>query len=614
MQNHWRAIFPWAVGLLAIASILWAASIGRLPPADFTFVNGTEVESIDPAKIAGEPEGRVVDAIFEGLYGVDPKTLEPIPAVAESYEMSDDRVTYTFHIRPTAQWTDGTPVTAEDFVFSWKRLMHPETASRYNSFGYYLKNGQRFADVLLEPGDPVEIELNDRRDESQLFPSGTLWYGQLDSIREVLIDGEPAKIYSVSIDGKLQEFCTEETPETKHCRHVLLDFRAVGAVAKDARTLVVTLERPAPYFLGLVSFYPFFPVQRACIEKYGTPAWTKPDNLVSNGAFQIEFRRIRDRIRLKKNPHYWGAQQVRLNTVDVLAGSSEDTNLNLYLAGKADWLTNVPPFVIPDLLKREDFDPSPKLSIYFYRINTTKKPLDDVRVRQALSLALNRQEIVSLTKAGDIPATSLVPPGLPGYESPPLPPENELEAQRLLAEAGYPHGKDFPTVELLYNTNEVHKEIAELVQAQWRRVLGVRIQLRNMEWGSYLARCQSMDYEIARAGWIGDYVDPNTFLDLFITGNPNNETGYSNPKYDELIRRAANETDSTKRLALFREAEAMVLEAMPVIPFYYYVDKNLVRPYVKGFHRNIRDIHPLQDIWIDEEEKARVLAAEGLHP
>jgi oligopeptide transport system substrate-binding protein len=346
------------------------------------------------------------------------------------------------------------------------------------------------------------------------------------------------------------------------------------------------------------------------LERHGAPAWTRPENLVSNGPFRIESRRIRDRVRLVKNPYYWNRDQVKLNTVDILAVEGTTAMLNLYLTGAADWISDVPSSVAPRLMQSrpQEFRPTPTLGVYFYRINTRHPPLDRIEVRRALALAVDRRDIVeTVTRTGQVPALSFVPPGLSGYEPSTLGAENVAEAQRLLAEAGFPGGRGFPKLEILYNTHEGHKAIAELIQDRWKRTLGIDVGLRNQEFAVSLETVRQGQYDLARAAWIGDYADPNTFLDMFVTGNENNETGWGNEEYDRLIHSAAAEADPAKRMKIFHDAEAILMRDLPILPIYFYVSKDMVRTYVHGFHHNLRDEHPLWALSVDPEEKRRVL-------
>lgn len=603
-------LFPWALAILFVGSVVWATSFGTLPPADFTFANNTEIKSVDPAIVTGQPEGRVVYALFEGLTGYDPKDLSPTPGVAERWEISPDGKTYRFYLRPAAKWSDGSPVLAEDFVWSWKRVLHPETASEYFYHLSHLTNAARFNSGKVVVGDPVEIELNPRRFPNQPFPQGILIRGKLLSIEG---EGEGA-VYEVDVYGTKRKFAAAPAEgktlpkDVEPFRKILFDFEHVGVKALEPRLLEVKLNNPTPFFLKVTSFYTLFPVHRKSVEEFGAPGWTRAENLTVNGPFTMEFRLLRDRIRLRKNPQYWNAAEVKLNSVDVMAVASELTSLNLYLAGKIDWTPQVPASVLDALRQRTDYSATPRLSVYFFRLNTKRKPLDDPRVRRALAMAMDKKSVTLVPGAGEIPALYLVPPGIAGYASPHGVEFDPAAAKKLLAEAGYSEGKGIPPLEILYNTNDSHRDIAAVVQSQWSRNLGIDTRLRNMEWSSYLDTCQKQKYEIARGGWIGDYVDPNTFLDMFMTGNPNNQTGWSNPKFDELVRSAATVADPAERFARLAEAEKILLDEMPIIPVYFQVTSRLLRPYVHGIYDNLLEVHPLNKVEIDFGRKRELLA------
>jgi oligopeptide transport system substrate-binding protein len=267
-------------------------------------------------------------------------------------------------------------------------------------------------------------------------------------------------------------------------------------------------------------------------------------------------------------------------------------------------MTQPPPNAIREFLAsqppRNDINPALQMTTYFYLLNTTRPPLTDVRIRRALSLALDRDEITRVaTAAGEKPAFSLVPPGLKGYTQQPSPPRDPDQARRLLAEAGFPDGVGFPKLEIHYNTDEVHQSIAELARKQWQRELGITVTLRNEEWASAQQTQQRMGYMVSRRSWIGDYLDPNTFLDMYVSGGQNNLTGFANPQYDQLIAAAAKEPDKQKRMAMLEQAERILMDEMPIIPIYYYVSRNLVKPYVRGWYNNLQDSHHLRAIWID---------------
>ncbi len=609
-----RTLIGWSMLGVLLASIAWATLGTSLPPADFTFINGTEIKSVDPAIVNGSPEQRIVTAIFEGLTRWHPETLEPIPALAESWEISEDQLTYTFHMREAARWSDGSPVTAHDILYSMRRFLGPRTVAEYAYQAWYLKNARRYSlgGRGIAPGDKVEVELNLPVDAINTL-RGELLHGKLVSIEEIADTGE--REFVVEVDGSEQRFRPTDDQDAASndpptgigwCRQVLLDFREVGIEVIDPLTLRMTLEAPTPFFLKLTGYYPLFPVNQKCVETYGSPLWTKPENLVTNGPFGIEFRRIRDRIRLVRSETYWNRDEVKLGVVDALAVDSYTTGLNLFLTGMADWIVTPPPAALRILLKedppRNDLNPTPFLGVYYYMLNTNRKPLDDLRVRKALSLALDREEITTkIMSAGETPCLSLVPPGIEGYETQESFEENPAEARRLLAEAGFPEGKGFPRLDILYNTSEAHQAIAELIRKQWQRELGISIKTRNEEWASYLSSQRQMQYNVSRRAWIGDYTDPNTFLDMFVTEGEQNNTGWSSEEYDRLIREAGHEFDPDKRFRLLEKAERILMDELPILPIYFYVSKNMVKPYVRGFYNNIQDVHPLWAIWIDRE-------------
>jgi oligopeptide transport system substrate-binding protein len=623
-----RNIFALIVGLLVLAAVAYSLSFGTLPPADFTFLNGTEIKTVDPQMANGVPEGRIIRELFEGLCAWHPTDLHPIPGVAQSWDISDDKKTYSFHLRDNAVWTDGTPVTAEDFVYSWRRLLHPATASEYSYEGWYLVNAERFTKQQFQVGDRVEIELvktSEDRDPARPSAPGKIVRGELLAIETA--PGKPAAPadinqspdelhYIVEIDGRRRRFqkgAVEGRDEGEDYAWLLIDFETVGVKAIDPRTLEVKLRHPVPYFLDLMGFYPFAPVNRRCVESHLNQEWTRPENIVSNGPFELHTRRVRDRIRLVKSDTYWDRDNVRLNVVDALAVESLTTGLNLYLTNQVEWLEYVPNSVVRDLIaqKRPDFQPSPFITTYYYRLNVTRPPLDNVLVRRALNLATNKRDIVErVTMAGQQPARSMVPPVVgerTGYVSPQCEDFDPEQARALLAEAGYPGGAGMPSITIQFNTNDTHKQVAELIQYQWKTNLGIDVELRGMEWNAYQAAQVTLQYDVSRAGWVGDYPDPNTFLNLWITGGGNNQTGWGSPRYDELIGKAQDEPDEKQRLRYFYEAETILLDEMPVIPVYFYVSTSMAKPYLRGYHKNARDVHPLKDLWIDEEAKAEYL-------
>ncbi len=542
----------------AFAGALSLALGARLDRAQFTYNNGTEVSTLDPATVTGQPEGRVIRAIFEGLVIKDPKTLAPLPGMAESWEISQDGLVYTFHVRRNAKWTNGDPVTAHDFTFSAERFLNPVTAAEYSYQLWYVKGAKAYTTEVDDDGKPVH------------------------------------------------------------------DFDSVAFKALDDFTIEIELNSPTPFFLDIIGFYPLFPVNRRNIEEAQENwperweiEWLRPANIVTNGPYKVAYRRVNDRIRLVKNHDYWDADHVAFESIDVLAIEHYGTMMNLYLTGGVDWIDRVAPNIIPRILPREDFRPTPFLSSYFYRVNVTRPPMDDPLVRRALSLAIDRQTIVDkIMKAGQLPAYALVPPGITGYvnaelqrgtgESGDAFEADVALAQELLAQAGYgPGGKPFPTIEIHYNTSEAHRDIALVIANGWKRRLGIDAKLLNQEWKVYLDTQSNLGYDISRSGWIADYADPNTYLDLFLTNGENNKTGWGNPEYDRLIAAAAKEFDPEVRMRIMHDAEAILMDEMPIFPIYYYVSQSVVAPRMGGWFNNVQDEHfPKFWYWMDDEELA----------
>jgi ABC-type oligopeptide transport system substrate-binding subunit len=492
--------------------------------------NGAEPEYFDPHLMSGQPDGRIARMLFEGLATPHPKTLETEPGQAYRWDLSRDGLTYTFHLRPGLRWTNGEPVTAGDFVWSWRRVLTPRTASRYASLLYPIRNAERF--------NKGEV------DSSQL-----------------------------------------------------------GVAAPDDSTFVVTLESPTPWFVSMTSFYTYLPVHRATVERYGD-RWTRPENIVGNGPFRLAQWRQRSRVVAEKNPLYWDAERVRLQRVVAYSVEDLNTSISLYKSGVTDWNPSgyVPSQFIPYVKNYADFRTGRYHGVYFYSINTTRKPYDNVWVRRALDYAVDREAICKgILKGSRDPWGSLVPSGYPGYENQPGIVFDPEKARECLARAGYPGGRGFPKVSILFNTSEDHRRIAEGIQAMWKNVLGIEVELSNQEWGSYLRATSDLQYDVARRSWIGDYLDPTTFLFLMRTGDGNNRTGWSHPGFDRLLRESERELDPVKRMRLLEEAERLVIAEGPLINIYHYSNTDLVKPYVRGIYPNALDTHPMKHVWIDRD-------------
>jgi oligopeptide transport system substrate-binding protein len=504
------------------------------PPADLTIINGVEPESLDPAIIVAQPDFRVEQGLFEGLTRLEPVNSRAVPGLADRWEISPDGITYTFYLRTNLVWSTGEPIKADDVVYSWIRALDPKTASRYAGQLYYIKNAEDFN------------------------------------------------------IGKIT------------------DPSLVGVKALDPLTVQVQLASPTAFFLDLCAFPTLAVVPRQTIEKYGDH-WLTHKPLPSDGAYELADWRLNDKIRLVKNPRYWDAANTESSIIDFLPVGSPSTALNLYERGQADivWDKSLIPSELMDvLLKRPDFHTFSYLGTYFIRINTTRKPFDDPRVRQALALAVDKDRIVKrITRAGEHIASYLVPDGTQNYASPDGLGYDVVRARQLLAEAGYPGGKGFPRVEYLFDgavggSGNIHQSIAIELQQMWRDALGINLELRQVETQVFWGMQSRLDYTLARSSWIGDYNDANTFLGMFVTGDGNNETGWSNAAYDRLVHTANETTDLKKREQMFQQAETiLVRQGLPIIPLYFYLGVNYFDTNkVQGIWQNVLDDHPLRCI------------------
>ncbi|HEY6132268.1 MAG TPA: peptide ABC transporter substrate-binding protein [Halioglobus sp.] len=506
------------------------------------FGNGTEPQGLDPHVVSGIPESHIVHALFEGLTVKNPYTLEPEPGVAQRWDVSDDGLTITFYLNPAARWSNGDPMTATDYVWSWQRALSPSMGNQYAYMLYPLDNAEAFA------------------------------------------------------TGKLQ------------------DFTRVGVKALDDHTLQVRLNTPTPYFLQLMDHDSTFAVHRPTIERHGastarfTP-WTRVENLVGNGAFRLRDWQLNRRITVEKSDTYWDRDRVRLNGIVFYPTENISSEERMFRVGQLHYTQTVPLDKIPvyRAMNNSPYVNAPYLGTYFYLLNTARPPLDDVRVRRALSLAVDRERLINSVMHGStVPAYSITPPGALGYQ-PPKPFGHDVQrARALLAQAGYPNGEGWPGLELTYNTSESHLKVAVALQQMWQDALNIRVTLANQEWKVYLDSIDQMNFQMARRGWIGDYVDPNNFLDLFLCGGGNNNTGFCDSQYDEWIQRQApRATSREERYAIFRAAETRLMEQMPIIPIYTYTSNHLIHPSVRGMPANLMDSINFKYVSLEKDWQAR---------
>jgi oligopeptide transport system substrate-binding protein len=490
--------------------------------------NGSEPMSLDPHLVTGVPENRVISALIEGLISYHQTDAdEPEPGVAEAWEHNGDYTVWRFRLRENARWTNGDPVTAGDFAYSWQRILSPALGSQYAEMLYVIRNAREFH------------------------------------------------------EGQIQ------------------DFGQVGVRAVDDRTLEVALKGPTPHFLTMLKHYSFFPVNPRAVEQFGGMTerqnrWSTVENYVGNGPFRLAQWTTNQIIRVEKNPEYWDADRVRLNEIRFFPIENVNSEETAFRAGRLHLTSTVSPDRIPSFRETmgDQLRIDPYLGTYFFRLNVTRAPLNDPRVREALNLAVDRQLLVDrVAQGGQQPATGFTPPGLDAYPPMERVGFNPERARQLLADAGFPDGRGFPKKEILINTSEAHRKIAEAIQAMWRQHLGIDVGIYNQEWKVYLDSQSNLDYDISRAGWIGDYPHPMTFLEIFTTGNGNNDTGWSNANYDALIRQA-QAADPEQRLRLLRQAETILLTELPVVPIYFYTRTYLLDPRVQGWHPTLLDNRP----------------------
>ncbi|SHJ99202.1 peptide ABC transporter substrate-binding protein [Paramaledivibacter caminithermalis] len=493
-------------------------------PQVITYNLEADPETIDPQLNTSVGGSIIISNMFEGLVTFD-ENLKPVPGAAESWEISDDKLVWTFHLREDAKWSDGKPVTAQDFEYAWKRAVTPETACEY---AY----------------------------QFDLIKNGTKCY-----------QGE------VPVDE-------------------------LGVKVIDDKTFEVTLEAAASYMIEIFGFPTLYPVRKDIVEK-DPEGWSfNPETAVSNGPFKLASYTQNDVMKLVPNEEYWGRDNVKLDELNFVFITEQSTALSAMEAGDLDGIDNVPNQEIPRLqAENEDFIIAPHLGTYFYVFNVEEKPFDDVKVRKAFSKAIDRNAIVTtVTLGGQVPATGFVPLGIMtggedfrkaggDYGVDPMAAQVE-EAQKLLAEAGYPNGEGFPKVTLKYNTSENHKRIAEAIQEMWKKNLNVEVELENMEWRVFIPARQNGEFQIARHGWIGDYNHPMTFLDMFLSDSGNNDAQWKNEEFDKLILEAKVTADEKKAAELMHKAEDLIMEDQIVMPIYYYTHPMMMGQHVKGWYRS----------------------------
>ena len=501
--------------------------------------NGSEPQGLDPHIVTGVPEHHILISLCEGLTIPNPNPNDMngyMAGTAESWSISDDGKEYVFNINKNAKWSNGESVTADDFVWSWKRILTASLGSQYPDMLYYLEGAYEYHNGLID------------------------------------------------------------------------DFDQVGVKSIDEHTLQVNLKNPTPFFLGLLSHYSTWPVHKETVLKFGdiddrNGEWTRPGNFVCNGPFQLKTWELNNKIVVEKNPHYYDASIVQLNEIHYYPVTNVMTEDRMFRAGQLHLTSTLPSQKCPIYIEENpNLRIDPYMGTYFYRINTENEVLKDVKVRKALAYSIDRQLLVDkVTKCGQIPAYSFTPPGTNGYQPTTEIPFDPVLAKSLLDEAGFSEENPFPKLEILFNTNEDHRKLALAIQQMWQINLGIEVELVNQDWKVYLNREMIGDFQISRAGWIGDYEDPNTFLDLMRPNRGNNKTGWENMEYDALVQKANTINNQAERYELLYKAEEILIENMPVIPLYTYVRAYQLSPDVKGFSPHILDHHHPKFIYLERD-------------
>ena len=571
MTNH-----AYRIPLLLIGVAILLAGCGEeAPDADFTFVSADSHNTLDPQRMSWSRDIRMAEQLYAPLVEFDFEKSKPVPATAKDWSLSDDRRTYTFHIREDAKWSNGDPVTANHYLYAWRRALLPSFSANYISLLYRIEGAKQFNQWRVD---------------------------QLEKFAEI---SDKANGGGASGQTAAQETWRQAKRKFK---------QMVGLSAPDKHTLKVTLKRPVPYFLQLVAFPTFSPVHAPSVKEattlqadtgrfdMDTTYWSDPDRLVTNGPYHIAKAKPGRYLYLEANEHYYGRDTMNNSSVLERMISDPNSQMVTYEDGRADWLPDLPAqndAVIKKVQSgRDDVHKFPMAGTYFYNFNCNpdKKlpsgepnPLAKTKVRRALSMAIDRKRLVNrITQLGQPVARTFVPPdAIPDYQ-PPVDAGVRFDPERarqLLAEAGYPEGEGLSGLSLLYNTDGGHQSVAAEVQRMWRSHLNVEVNTEGIPSTRFAERLDNGKFWIARAGWIGDYPDPTTWLTTRSSDSQNNDANWSNQRYDQLLEKAATQQGQT-RMQTLRKAERVLVEEQPMALLYFYVNVDMFDP------KRVRGIEP----------------------
>lgn len=608
------------------------------------YVSGSEPATLDPQLSTGQPEARIYMALYDGLVDLDPKTQLPIPAIAKSWETSPSVDEFIFHLRDNAKWSDGKPITANDFVYSLRRGFRPDTLSPTAELGYFIKYAEAFnanrvfvkknGTFLLESDFAENKDSSNNADAAKTqanasFGAETEFHKYINSPDRLTLDGDETK------RGKQLDADPKLKAAVEGAEFVPIKAEDIGVEAVDNYTLRITLRQPVPFFVGLVTHQFFRLVPQQAIEKYGKD-WTRAANIVTCGAFKIKTIRPYDAYIVEKDPNYWDAANVHLDGIEFYPIEELSTIVNLYKAGAVDAFLNhsVPASWIDEIRNyKDEYLNYPENATSYYSMNMTKPPFNDKKVRQAFSLAVDREALAQFRKVTK-PLYFQTPSGIfPDYDKAMakvgeevrqergISPEewekekklfNPEKARKLLAEAGFPvqqNGNTFScpsfpadSIAVSYNTGESNKQIAEFVQAQWRQNLGITVPLKSQEFKTFLQERNALRYEgLAQSLWSGDYIDPYTFLGLHYGKGNNGAAGFYDPKYDKMLDDANRELDPQKRFEKLARAEYYLLDQRPVIPLTINATNWMKKPFVKGMYPNPGTLFPWKFVYIEQD-------------